>query len=114
MVWKMRHMASKSVGQAGLMVMADEVLYLSLDLTDVHVRRGFRRRTVSPRASMATSSAFFLARPAGVFIALMRNARAKRFCLLRVRKVRRARGFASMAARRSTGTVSSVASRMGA
>ena len=34
---------------------------------------------VSPRASMATSAAIFLARPAGVFMLLVRNASANRF-----------------------------------
>ena len=43
----------------------------------VHARGGPRRTAgtiVSPRASVATSAAIFFARPAGVFIALVRNA----------------------------------------
>ena len=68
-----------------------------------HGQRGFSGTIVSPRASIATSAAIFLARPAGVFMLLVRNASAKRFCRPSVRKVLRARGLASMAARRSVG-----------
>ena len=68
-------------------------------------QRALRRRgraaalgwIVSPRASIATSAAIFLARPSGVLIALVRNASENRFCLLSVAKVFRARGLASMA-----------------
>src|SRR5262249_37726795 len=69
---------------------------------------------VLPRASVATSAAIFRARPAGVFIALVRNASANGFSLLGLRKVRVARGFVSMAARRSRGTVDAVVARIGA
>ena len=60
---------------------------------------------VSPRASMATSSAIFLARPAGVFMLLVRNASANRFSGRACGTSRRARGLASIAARRSPGMV---------
>ena len=69
---------------------------------------------VSPRASMATSAAIFFARPAGVFMLLVRNVSANRFGRPSVRKVLRARGLASMAARRSSGMVASLALRIGA
>src|SRR5262249_9389886 len=69
---------------------------------------------VCPRASIVTSAAIFRARPAGVFIALVRKASAKRFSLLSVRNVRFARGLASMAARRSRGMVDAVVARIGA
>ena len=69
---------------------------------------------VSPRASMATSAAIFFARPAGVFMLLVRNASANRFRRLSVRKALRARGLAMMAARRSAGMVAWLAVRIGA
>src|SRR5258707_979744 len=67
---------------------------------------------VSPRASIATRDAIFLARPAGVFMLLVRNASENRFRRPRVANVLRARGFASIAARRSSGMVAAVALRM--
>lgn len=42
-------------------------------------RLGFSGTMVSPRANIATSSAIFFARPAGVFILFVRNASANRF-----------------------------------
>jgi len=63
---------------------------------------------------MATSSAIFLARPAGVFMLLVRKASANRLILRSVVKVRRARGSASIAARRSGGIDASDADRIGA
>jgi hypothetical protein len=69
---------------------------------------------VSPRASIATSEAIFRARPAAVFMLLVRKANAKRFSRPSVWNVLRARGFASIAARRSSGIVASVALRIGA
>jgi hypothetical protein len=51
---------------------------------------------------------------AGVFIALVRNASENKFRLFSVRKVRFARGFASMAALRSAGMVDAVVARRGA
>jgi hypothetical protein len=69
---------------------------------------------VSPRASIETSAAVFRALPSAVFIVLVRYASANRSILPRVRKVRRARGLASMAARRSAGLVATVIARTGA
>ena len=63
---------------------------------------------VSPRASVATSAAIFFARPADVFIALVREREREQILLVeRTGTYRFARGFASMAVRRSAGTVDS-------
>ena len=69
---------------------------------------------VSPRASIATSDAIFLARPAGVFMLFVRKASANRFRRPSVWNVFRARGSASIAARRSSGMEACVAARIGA
>jgi hypothetical protein len=69
---------------------------------------------VSRRASIATSDAIFLARPAGVFMPLVRKASAKRFWRPSAWNVLRARGTASIAARRSSGIEACVAERIGA
>jgi hypothetical protein len=69
---------------------------------------------VSPRSSIATSAAIFFPRPAAVLMAFARNASANRFWRPRVRNVLSARGLASIVARRSSGTVASVALRIGA
>src|SRR4029079_14929387 len=69
---------------------------------------------VSPRANIATNSAIFLARPAGVFMLFVRKASAERFWRLGVASVFRARGLASIAARRSAGRLSGLALRIGA
>src|SRR5690606_6046010 len=58
---------------------------------------------VSPRFSISTNSAIFLARPASVFILCVRNPRAKRFCALSLRNISSALGSASIAASRSAG-----------
>src|SRR5690349_12670076 len=66
-----------------------------LDFTLVSPAAFFCGTIVSPRASIATSDAIFFARPSGVFMLLVRNASANRFCLLSVEKVFSARGFAA-------------------
>jgi hypothetical protein len=61
---------------------------------------------VSPRLSISTNSAIFLARPASVFILWVRKASAKRFCWVSLPNKARASGSASMAASRSAGNSS--------
>src|SRR5690606_29261666 len=69
---------------------------------------------VSPRASIATSSAIFLFLPASVLIFSVRNFSANRFWRLSRSNVSSARGFAATARRRSSGMLSMLALRMGA
>ena len=96
---------------------------ISAELIQAHhrpaagLRRGGAGRSatiISPRASVATSVAIFFERPAGVFIALVRNASENRFRLLSVAKVFFARGLAQMAARRSAGMLDASMERWGA
>lgn len=58
---------------------------------------------VSPFASIATKPSIFFLRPSSVFIALVRNVRAKRFCAVSVSYIACAFGTARIAARRSGG-----------
>lgn len=68
----------------------------------------------SPRASIETSAAIFLAFPAGVFMLFVRNVRANKFVRFNDWNVLSARGLALIARSKSSGIVDSLVLRMGA